>query len=396
MHQLDTILVHRSLVYYAKLCYRDQSRFHSLSHASTTQFAYKLFPLHCFVFFSNCFSALLAVVNSQEEVFRVADPDPKEISTQVGKTITLMCRFPAPIFTCAFRIPGERSEIKLNPAVGQRHENFRYFGDGLDKGQCGIEILKVTEEMHGIAMCRLDPNDLEADARGNISIIIAKPPQDPRIEFDENIDSYEAGDYLEAHCSSVDGRPAATLSWFLNDKPLGPGEIEVVESTNNESTFASIHSKIQIRLTAEDNNARLVCSASHIGFQNGPRNATHQIIVRFRPVPLSETSISGLEIGNSAVIGPITIHANPRPTIQWLIDGKIMNQGEQNERFEARNPVELEGNRYNVSLQVVLLTLEDTTRSYALRATNAIGTTDYKIRIGGSSEFAGELRKDFF
>lgn len=318
----------------------------------------------------------------------MADPDPPAVATQAGETITLLCRFPKPILTCNFRIPGIFDEIKLNPSWS-RNDNFRYFGKSLEDGECGIQIQDVNEAMHGMASCRLDMNDGLSDAVANITITIAKAPQDPRIEIQN--DGNEAGEVIEAACSSVDGRPAANLSWFLNDKPLGPGESEIIDSESSNSTFSTAHSTINVRLTPQDNNARLVCSARHVGFPEGTRNATHQLIVRFRPVPQSEVSITGLEIGNSATIGPITIHANPRPRISWVIDGKVMNEGDQNERFIVRAPIELEGNRWNVSLQAVMLTLEDTTRSYQLRANNEMGTTDYKIRIGGSQEVAGEF-----
>lgn len=336
------------------------------------------------------FTVLVAVVNGQQRD-RVADPDPRNIATQTGANIKLLCRVAVPITSCGFRIPGEYSEQKFNE-VWQRSDNYRYFGQGLESGECGIEILSVNENMNGVFTCRLDMNDGGTDALANITVTIAKPPQDPRIEIINAQEFYESGEEIEAVCTSIDGRPAATLAWFLDDKPLGPGQLEVTDSQNLESTFSTAQSTLHFRLKPEDNNGRLICRASHVGFADGVRDAVTQLIVRFKPVPLSEINISGLEIGSSAIIGPITIQANPTPRVSWLIDGKVMQQGEQNERFVVRDPIALEGNRWNASLQVVSLTLEDTTRSYTLRATNAIGTTDYKIRIGGSSEVAGKLK----
>lgn len=112
-------------------------------------------------------AVIIASVNAQGTQ-RVADADPKYIATQEGQSIKLMCRIALPITSCRFIIPGE-SELKLNPNW-PRNDNFRYFGTGLENGQCGLEILNVREGYHGNATCRLDPNDGLADAIGNIEI----------------------------------------------------------------------------------------------------------------------------------------------------------------------------------------------------------------------------------
>lgn len=80
-----------------------------------------------------------------------------------------MCRIAQPITTCKFIIPGEVNEVKLNPSW-TRNDNFRYYGNGLENGQCGVTIMSVREEYHGNASCVLDPNDGLADAIGLIEI----------------------------------------------------------------------------------------------------------------------------------------------------------------------------------------------------------------------------------
>lgn len=330
------------------------------------------------------FSALS--VNGQDAI-RKADPDPSEISAQEGQKIDLLCRFPKAVLSCNFRIPGESGELKLNPSWS-RNDNFRYFGRGLENGDCGVSILNVQEKMHGLASCRLDLNDGMADAVANISIVIARAPQDPQIQFESDSSYFREDDNVEVTCTSTDGRPAANISWFLDEKFFGTGSVEVIDS----DIYSTAVSTLQFRVKPEYNNKRLICKTEHVGFPDGSRSTSHQLVVNFRPIPLSDTHIQGLEIGSSAVIGPVTIQANPAPKIMWVIDGKVMNQGEQNEKFIVREPVNIGGSRYNASLQVVSLSLEDTTRSYKLRATNALGTTDYVVRIGGSQEAAGEFR----
>lgn len=113
-------------------------------------------------------TAIVASVNAQGTQ-RFADADPKYVATQEGQSINLMCRIALPITSCRFIIPGEVNEVKLNPSW-TRNDNFRYYGNGLENGQCGVSILNVREEYHGNATCRLDPNDGQADAIGTIEI----------------------------------------------------------------------------------------------------------------------------------------------------------------------------------------------------------------------------------
>lgn len=297
-----------------------------------------------------------------------------------------------PISTCRFNIPGEPVEIKLNPSWPVRNDNFRYYGSGLDKGQCGVTIMNVREEHHGNATCVLDPNDGLADAVGTIEIVIAKPPNPPQIRL-LNDEQLEAGSEIEVECSSVDGRPAANITWYLNDQPLGSGISEIIDSDTQGTIYYTVHSTLRYRLKPEDHTRNLICRANHPGYREGFEDTRLQLNIHFRPVPMAETIISGLELGSSAHIGPITIQANPKPTLKWTVDGTVINQGEQTQRFVANEPVQVGVGLWNASLTVIELTLQDTTRTYRLRANNAFGTTDYTIRIGGSSDVAGKLRK---
>lgn len=333
------------------------------------------------------FVALVASVNGQQ-ANRVADADPRYIATQAGQTINLLCRVAQPVSTCRFQIPGEPVDIKLNPTWPARNDNFQYYGNGLDQGQCGVTIKNVREDYHGNATCILDPNDGGTDAVGVIDIVIAKAPQLPQITVDQR--ELEAGEELEAECTSIDGRPAANITWYLNDQPLGPGEIETVDSSTTGTTYYTVYSKLRYMLKPQDHTQNLICRAYHPGYTpEGFTDTRLNLNVNFRPVALPETIISGLELGSSANIGPITIQANPRPSIKWTVDGVVINQGEQTQRYVANEPVQTGVGMWNVSLTVIELTLQDTTRTYKLRANNAFGTTDYSIRIGGSQDVAG-------
>lgn len=220
--------------------------------------------------------------------------------------------------------------------------------------------------------------------------MIAKAPHPPQIML-SNHEQLEAGSEIEAECQSTDGRPAANITWFLNDQPLGSGSTEVVDSEAAGTTYYTVYSRLRYHLKPEDHTKSLICRAQHPGYPDGFADTRTQLNVNYRPVPMPEQFVSGLEIGSSAIIGPITIQANPRPTLKWTVDGTVINQGEQTQRFVANEPVQVAVGSWNCSLTIIELTLQDTTRTYRLRANNAFGTTDYSIRIGGSSDAAGKF-----
>lgn len=295
-----------------------------------------------------------------------------------------------PLTSCRFNIPGEAIDVKLNPKWPNPPQNYRYYGNGLENGQCGITFLSVREQNYGNATCILDPNDGQPDAVANIEIIIAKAPHPPQMKI-EGGEEMKAGDRISATCESQDGRPAANLTWYINDQPLGSGHTEIFDSSSDGSTYWSVHSELQYQLRAEDDKQNLICRAYHSGYPEGFLDVRQQLNINFRPVPMSDIFVPSLEIGSTATIGPIQIQANPRPTVRWSVNGVNIEQGQQKERYVAPEPVQAGIGLWNVSLTVVELTLEDTTRSYKLRATNQFGTTDYTVRIGGSQEVAGEI-----
>lgn len=94
-----------------------------------------------------------------------------------------------------------------------------------------------------------------------------------------------------------------------------------------------------------------------------------------------------MPLGQTALVN-VTIVANPRPRIEWSIDGQPIGQGQQNSRFEAYNPVDLGNGTYNVTLAIAGLTIEDTTKTYYLRASNEFGSSDYSVYISSSPHVA--------
>lgn len=103
------------------------------------------------------------------------------------------------------------------------------------------------------------------------------------------------------------------------------------------------------------------------------------------PVPQPEASVYGLYLEHTAIVN-LTIRSSPPPTIEWTIDGTVVQPGRIEGRYSASEPQYIINDEYNVTLAIAGLTLEDTTKTYNLRASNELGSTDYQVRISSSSK----------
>jgi CD80-like C2-set immunoglobulin domain len=87
-------------------------------------------------------------------------------------------------------------------------------------------------------------------------------------------------------CIAQEGRPAANISWYLNDSYLGNGKISLFDSVRETDNVWAVKSEIPIELGPEDEGKYLICNASHLGYPTG-HQLTQQKIV-FDPEPTGE------------------------------------------------------------------------------------------------------------
>lgn len=95
--------------------------------------------------------------------------------------------------------------------------------------------------------------------------------------------------------------------------------------------------------------------------------------------------VYGLHLGETALIN-VTINSNPPPKTEWSVDGEAISEGEQKKRYESYRPIDLGNGTFNVTFAIAGLTAEDTTKSYIMKAYNALGETDYLIHITSSPQ----------
>jgi hypothetical protein len=84
-----------------------------------------------------------------------------------------------------------------------------------------------------------------------------------------------------AECVARGGRPAANISFYLDQEPIeqyGTQEVHEILGRDNTTTFEASHT-ISWNLRASDNGRMLICRASHFAYPNNYSDASTQIIV---------------------------------------------------------------------------------------------------------------------
>ncbi|XP_069684944.1 fasciclin-3 isoform X1 [Periplaneta americana] len=325
------------------------------------------------------------------------DVSPKNPTVKVGQNFTFMCRVGKPLMYCRIKVPGIDRGLNLNEMT-QKTQNYWYEGSGLSTGQCGVTLRAVTDRQNGNFECSMGfPTDAD-EAQGTTKLTVARPPPgQPDLMVKPEPEARLGGEYKEntditATCTVRDSRPVASLSWFLGDEQIldGVQRPEVVESPTDLFT---VHQNLTRKLTWKDNAKQLKCVASHVALDEGSRQTTKQIIVRFPPRPIDGAIEQfGFVVGEEGVV-TVPIQAHPRPHCSWTIGQETLPEGnvDSTQRFEALGPKSLGNGTWEIQLRIYRVTAEDVDRKYTLKATNDVGTQSYKIIISTSTEPQGSL-----
>uniref|UniRef100_A0A182N3G2 Peptidase S1 domain-containing protein n=1 Tax=Anopheles dirus TaxID=7168 RepID=A0A182N3G2_9DIPT len=131
------------------------------------------------------------------------------------ENVNLHCRIGQPTQLCLITMPGVANQFALSPNVESPVAGMQYYGEGLEKGSCGVQIARVTADNEGRMNCTFF-----ADGRGltgSIEIVVAIAPDQPVIEMLEgNLQNAEVNSKLVFQCVVARGNPAANISWFLD------------------------------------------------------------------------------------------------------------------------------------------------------------------------------------
>ncbi|CAG9131883.1 unnamed protein product [Plutella xylostella] len=202
---------------------------------------------------------------------------------------------------------------------------------------------------------------------------------------------FKEGDVLQAQCVVAGGRPAAKITWMLDDIQVVDGLHQPIITSEPGSDLKTISQNITRHLLADDGNRRLVCKAEHEAMDQ-PRFAQRQLQViyppkRTEPGPIT---IFGLKLGAEGRLN-VTVRANPPPYVEWTVGDQRLTPLRVSEdgTITALEPEALGNGYYNCTLLLAHIAKEDVERTYYLKVTNDLGAEEFAVRLSTMDEPAG-------
>ncbi|XP_028049189.2 fasciclin-3 isoform X6 [Monomorium pharaonis] len=329
-------------------------------------------------------SSIVQAKNSNTYV----DIEPKkETAVRVGESVQILCNANQPLRVCRVEIPGEGSMVLTG--IDPPEDGIEYYGNGLNTGQCGVRIARVKENHDGIFKCSLTTLKTRQETTASLKIIVARPPNNPDLRTNRGslgMNRFRKGEKLEISCSAPSGRPAANVSLFLDEEPIGDDR-NIFYDPNMEDNLSMQNASRSLDWT--DNGKTLRCIANHIALDR-PKETTVQLEVYYPPQPHTTFERFGYVIGRQGIIN-VTIYAHPRPRFTWRVNNEKIDEGRPDEsnRLETSTAVDLGKGAWSVILTIDSVQKSDTEKEYVLEATNSEGSYEYRIVLSTSSEPAG-------
>ncbi|CAK9817723.1 Fas3 [Anthophora quadrimaculata] len=309
---------------------------------------------------------------------------------RLGESLNILCRVGKPLVVCRVEIPGEQGGMVLSK--GQPPEDgIEYYGEGIESGQCGVHIAKIKESHDGIFKCTVTVTDVRPEVQASLKIIVAKPPNNPELHTSHGSygrSIYRQGEKLEVSCSATAGRPAANVSLFLDDEPIGNEERPTIYDSNVDDKSVAVQNASR-SLNWDDNGKVLRCVANHIALDR-PKETSMQLQVYYPPQQQPTIERFGYVIGRQGIVN-VTVYANPRPHFLWRVNDEKINEGRPDEsnRLETSTAVDLGRGAWSVILTIDSVQKSDTEKVYILEARNDEGANEYRIILSTSTEPAG-------
>lgn len=311
---------------------------------------------------------------------------PKEAVRRIGDDLTVLCKVPYPIDSCRMTVGG--TPYRLIPT--NQDEDVVYSGQGLQSGECGAHIKRIKEEWNGNISCTLPPRTGSIEVTGTMRLLVARAPENPHL-ISPPQSTFKEGDGFMAQCIVPNGRPAAKITWYLDDEQLLVGVHQPIITSEPGSDLQTISQNVSRTLSPEDNGRKLVCRSEHEALE-GPKEAARQLVVHYPPKRLDSGPITifGLKLGAEGRLN-VTVRANPLPLSEWTVGDLVLVPPMTNDQRSiiALEPVHLGSGYYNITLVLTRVAKEDVDRTYYLRVTNDLGREEFALRLSTMDEPAG-------
>ncbi|XP_049543242.1 fasciclin-3-like [Anopheles darlingi] len=339
--------------------------------------------LHLYIAACTIYGLLTPAVGQTPHIETV--PAAKTYYRAREKNVDLLCRSDKPIERCLVRIPGFPDAPEADGydvSVGLPN-GVSYFGGSLARGECGVRLASIRPERIGKFVCVLEIGGQRHEATIEYAIQIEPQPSVLKISkqtafIDGGI---RANQLVKARCVSRRGLPAANLTWSLDNGPLDAALIQPLETSEelvDGQPLQTVQQEVHIYVTPQDNGKTLVCETQHMALGKKSQRIILPLNVKFPPEAIPHIRIAELPESGSATVN-ITIHANPQPTTRWRVNGRLLNEGETVDMYQAFIPRQTGPSEYAVLLKNNDCTLERASL-FTLEASNALGTQTYVIR----------------
>ncbi|KAM6039287.1 cell adhesion molecule 3 isoform 3-T3 [Chlamydotis macqueenii] len=228
-----------------------------------------MLPLGLLLLLLACFGAVRGNLSRDE-----SQPTTSDETVVAGGTVVLKCQV---------EDPDDSSLQWSNPA-----QQTLYFGEKRALRDNRIQLERSTPNELTISISDVVLSD-EGEYTCSIFtmpvrtakalVTVLGIPQKPQIfGHEQPIDEEKIA---RLTCRSSGSKPAAQLRWKKGNKELKDEGTEVVEDPNGK-TF-TVSSRVEFRVTKEDNEAEVTCTVDHESLQNSERSTTQKLQVHYKP-----------------------------------------------------------------------------------------------------------------
>lgn len=266
---------------------------------------------------------------------------------------------------------------------------YSYVGDGLQSGDCGLQINNVKEDDSAQWTCTLIGGS--GTLRGTVIVGILKKPDPP--QFLQPLGRLNDGDEKSVTCFSTNGQPAPTFQWFIDDTPVDAAQLSDIRGETKNGVTATVQ-QMKYKYTWQESGKKVRClTVSEALSQEDPRETSMPITIDYSPRAAEhKVNVKVPELGSQAVLA-INISANPDPRIHWMVGNVRVNPRFKtpDQKYEARAVKQVDRELYLCELVINTVEEEDLNAVYKLVAENQIGTGHFELRLSSDSGPGGGL-----
>jgi hypothetical protein len=97
-----------------------------------------------------------------------------------------------------------------------KSENYEYFGNGYENGDCGIRFLKTGLEKEGPVTCKVGFFNEDYESTASVNLTIHEAPI--AVITSNNIQyEYKENETMEFSCTALGGRPLPTITMLIGN-----------------------------------------------------------------------------------------------------------------------------------------------------------------------------------